>query len=140
MALGFGNTGSVTFDSFAGMSTGSLPQSATGPGWTAATGDVTAIDAADDILRVKVVSGRHDPIPITVPIVFDPAHIAGGIAPDTNTNSGTLLMTYPPAEAFSMAAGMTAFKYGDMLDDDVMIGECEFMLIGGLVLADVYTV
>lgn len=140
MAFGFGNLGTVTFGSWSGLTTSSVQQ-VTGPGWTAAVGDITPINQADERLRLKVVSARHNQQPVTVSYFMDPADLAIGASPPSSgsTASGTLILTYPPAEVFSTAAGMTAFKYGDMLDDEVMVGECEFMIIGGAALVDVFT-
>lgn len=134
MAAGFGNTGAVTFATSFAFLTGTTAQQITGPGWTAATGDVTPIAAADVLLRTKVVSGRLDQQPITVPFFMDAATIT---AP-TLTTSQTLSITYPDQATtpFAMPAGMTGFKYGDLIDDEIMIGECEFMLIGGAALDD----
>ena len=137
MAAGFGNLGAVTFSNYAFL-TGATAQQITGPGWVAATGDVTPIDAANGLLMTKVVSGRLDQQPITVSFFTD-ANVMGHDAPGTTT-TGTLAITYPVAEAgFSMTAGMTAFKYGDLISDEVMVGECELMLIGGVALDGVNT-
>ena len=56
MAAGFGNTGAVTFSGYVFLaSSPNLAQQVTGPGWTAATGDVTPIGAADVKRRTMVV-------------------------------------------------------------------------------------
>lgn len=137
MAAGFGNLGAVTFSNYAFLD-GSTAQQITGPGWSAATGDVTPINAVNGQLMTKVVSGRHEQQPITVPFFTD-ANDATHDAPGSTT-TGVLAMTYPTAEAgFSMTAGMTGFKYGDLISDEIMVGECEFMLIGGLALDGVNT-
>lgn len=133
MAAGFGNLGELTFSNYSFLSLTTVQQ-ITGPGWSAASGDVTPIGAADGDLRTKVISGRHNQQPITVPFFTD-ANVVGHDAPSTGTTNGTLAITYPVSETgFSMTAGMTAFKYGDLIDDDIMVGECEFMLIGGVAL------
>ncbi len=139
MAAGFGNLGAVTFSNYAFL-TGTTAQQITGPGWSAAVGDITPINQADGLLMTKVVSGRHDQQPITVPFFTD-ANVADHDAPGTTT-TGSLTITYPEGAAlgFTMTAGMTAFKYGDLISDEVMVGECEFMLIGGAALDGVNTV
>lgn len=133
MAAGFGNAGSFTHASLAAAVEGNAQQ-ITGPGWTAAVGDITNINATDSQLRTKVISGHLDPQPVTVNFFMDPATQAS----PTATTTGTLLLDYPGAQTgtFSMNAGMTAFKWGDMIEDDIMVGECEFMLTGGAVLDD----
>ena len=131
MAMGFGNTGAVTFSSFAYL-TGSTAQQIGGPSWSAASGDITPIGAADDILRVKAVSGRHNQEPINIPFFVNPATM---VNPATSTASGTLVITYPSgATTFSMLAGMTRFKMGDLIDDEIMMGECELLPLGGAAL------
>ena len=137
MAAGFGNTGAATFSNYAFL-TGATAQQITGPGWTAATADITGIAAANGLLMTKVVSGHHDQQPITVPFFTD-ANVMGHDAPGTTT-TGVLAITYPTAATgFSLTAGMTAFKYGDLISDEVMVGECEFMLIGGVALDGVFS-
>ena len=139
MAAGFGNLGAVTFSNYAFLAVAGMVQQISGPGWSAAVGDITGIDAADGQLMTKVVSGRHDQQPITVSF-FSDANLASHDAPGPTTNTGVLAITYPVSEAgFSMTAGMTAFKYGDLILDEVMVGECEFMLIGGATLDGVNT-
>ena len=139
MPAGFGNLGAVTFSNYAFL-TGATAQQITGPGWSAAVGDITPINQADGLLMTKVVSGRHDQQPITVPFFTD-ANVAGHDAPGTTT-TGSLAITYPDGASagFAMTAGMTGFKYGDLISDEIMVGECEFMLIGGLALDGVNTV
>lgn len=133
MAFGFGNTGAVTFGGFASL-TGSNARQVGGPGWSAASGDVTPINRADNLLRSKVVSGRQNPEPLTVEFFMNPALDNT----PTATPSGALTITYPTGTSpFLMNAGMTRFKWGDLIDDDVMVGECEFLLLGeGLALDD----
>ncbi len=137
MAAGFGNLGAVTFTNYAFL-TGTTAQQITGPGWSAAVGDITPINQADGLLMTKVVSGRHDQQPITVPFFTD-ANDVSHDAPVTTT-TGTLAINYPPTQTnFSMTAGMTAFKYGDLISDEIMVGECEFMLIGGEAMDGLFT-
>ena len=138
MPAGFGNLGAVTFTNYAFLAVAGAVQQLTGAGWSAATGDVTPINAVNGQLMTKVVSGRHDQQPITVSFFTD-ANVASHDAPGTTT-TGLLAITYPTSEAgFSHTAGMTAFKYGDLISDEIMVGECEFMLIGGLALDGVNT-
>lgn len=138
MAYGFGNLGSVTYSGYAFLAVAGAVQQITGPGWSAATGDITPINQIDGLLMKKVVSGRHEQQPITVPF-FSDAEVASHDAPSATT-TGTLAITYPTAEAgFALLAGMTGFKYGDLISDEIMVGECEFMLLGGVVLDGVNT-
>lgn len=133
MAGGFGNAGIATHGSFAFATVTAGIQQITAPGWTAAVGDITPIDHTNGNLRRKVVSGHLDPQSITITYFMDPAN---HVSP-TSTQTGTLDITYPTqAGAWSMQAGMTSFKMGDLIEDDVMVGECEFMLLGNAVLDD----
>ena len=132
MAGGFGNTGLATHGSMVWASVTAGIQQITGPGWTAAVGDITAIDATDGELRTKVVSQHLDPQPFTLTYFMDPATHAQADA----TTAGNIVITYPGPKTFTDAAAMTSFKMGDLIEDDVMVGECEFMLLGGGVLPE----
>ncbi len=132
MPGGFGNTGLATHGSFAFATVTAGLQQITGPGWTAAVGDITAINAMDGELRTKVVSKHLDPQPFTLTYFMDPAN---HVQPDA-TSQGNIVISYPnsPLKTFTDSAAMTSFKMGDLIEDDVMVGECEFMLLGGGVL------
>ena len=140
MAKGFGNaSATVTFTTaYAGLTAADVRQ-VTGIGsWTAAVGDITPLSVGNGNYRTKVVSGRWDPQPITMEILFDPESTLG-THPTSGTTSQILTVEYPNGASYSETAGMTAFRYGDLLDDDVMVSECEFMVVGGGAPDDVYT-
>jgi len=130
---GFGNAGTATHASMVWATVTAGIQQITGPGWTAAVGDITAIDAANGQLRTKVVSQHLDPQPFTLTYFMAPdSHVQAD-----GTSQGNIVITYPAAapKTFTMPAAMTSFKMGDLIEDDVMVGECEFMLLGGAVLS-----
>ena len=133
MAKGFANgAGAITFGAWGGLTNAFARQITSIGAWNAAVGDVTAIGAADGELRNKVVSGRYDPQPTTVEYLFDPEDGENGTHPTSSSVSSTLTLTYPGTnDVWTDSCGMTAFRWGDMLDDDVMVGECEFIVVGG---------
>ena len=131
MAAGLGNTGAVTYAAYTFL-TGLTSQQITGPGWTAATGNVTPIGGSDDEWNVMVISGRRVQEEISIPFFMDAA--AASVGSPTATKNSAMTISYPdqPAGALSFNAGMTFFKYGDLISDEVMVGECRFMPVGGI--------
>ena len=132
MAAGFGNTGAVTYTTQYPFLTGVTAQQITGPGWTAATGDVTPIGAGDNNWNIMVISGRRIQEEISVPFFMNAA--AADVGSPTDTKSQAMTISYPdqPAGPLTFNAGMTFFKYGDLISDEVMVGECRFMPVGGI--------
>lgn len=133
MAQGFGNAGNLTFAGWTTV-TGADARQIGAPGWTRVVADLTPIDQANGILRKKIVSGRLDPKAISVELFYDPAS-AGTPAPPTA--AALLTLTYPTGNtAFAMNASASDWTAGSMIDDEVMIAECEFTLAGGVALDD----
>ena len=136
MAVGYPNASTLAFAGWTGLTniaaSAGLIQSISNPGWTRAIADITAIDAADSILRKKVASGRLEPNGITVSFFYDPA--AAGLNSPILT-AAALTLDYAaglsPASTYTQSCFVTAFSIGNVIDDEVSVCECEFMPAGG---------
>jgi len=135
MAVGYPNAGTLNYTNWTGLATpgasAGLVQNISSAGWTRQIGDATAIDAADNLLRRKVGSGRLEHNGITTSFFYDPS--AGGLdSPPITVN--TLTLTYPPGMSpvspYIQQALVGAFSIGNFIDDEISVCECEFMPSG----------
>ncbi len=141
MAVGYPNASTLAFAGWTGLTdpaaSAGLIQSISSPGWTRAIADITAIDAADALLRKKIASGRLEPNGITVSFFYDPA--TGGLDEPIFT-AAALTLTYAaglsPASPYTQSCFVTAFSIGNVIDDEVSVCECEFMPAGAEVFDD----
>ena len=138
MAVGYPNAGTLAYAGWTGLATAGdsagLVQSISSPGWTRQIADITAIDAADAILRKKLGSGRLEPNGITVSFFYDPAPAPAGLnAPPLTANALTLTYPAPLAatSAYVQSCLVSAFSIGNFIDDEISVCECEFMPAGG---------
>ncbi len=96
MAVGYGNAATLSFATWTGLldisSSAGMIQSISSPGWSRQIGDITSIDAADNILRKKIASGRLEPNGITVAFFYDPDSTGLDEPPFT---AQVLTVTYP---------------------------------------------
>lgn len=135
MAVGYPNAGTLTFATWTGLldiaSSAGLIQSISSPGWTRQIADITAIDAADAILREKLGSKRLEQNGITVAFFYDPDSTGLDAPPLT---AQALAVTYPTAMAatspFNQSCFVSAFSIGNLIDDEISVCECEFMPSG----------
>lgn len=135
MAIGYANTATLKYAGWTGLlstvNSAGLVQSISSPGWTRAIADITAIDAADNLLRKKVASGRLEPNGIAVVFFYDPA-ATGLDSPPLTSNALVLVYTgLSPVSDYTQLCLVSAFSIGNMIDDEVSVCECEFMPTGG---------
>ena len=131
MAIGFGNAGDISYADWAASY-----QSVGAFGYSYATADVTAIDAADALLRVKLMSGRPNAKDITCSYFYDPDTTA---LPSNVTTKGVLTMTHPNNPGGSprlQDAFLSDWQDGGLIDDEIQIGEVVFVLAGGDAIDD----
>lgn len=136
MAVGYGNAATLAYAGWTGIATtaasAGMVQNISSPGWTRQIGDITSIDAADNLLRLKVGSGRLEANPITISFFYDPDS-SGLDSPPITSNALTL--TYPlllaPTSTYVQNCLVQAFSIGNLIDDEISACECEFMPTGG---------
>ena len=129
MAIGFGNVGNIAYADWVASY-----QSISPFGYSYASADVTAIDAADDILRAKLMSGRPNGKDITCSYFYDPAATK---IPSNTVTKGVLTMTYPSqATPRLQDAFLSDWQDGGLIDDEIQIGEVVFMLAGSDAIDD----
>ena len=135
MAVGYPNAGTLNYTNWTGLATpgasAGLVQNVASPGWARQIGDATAIDAADNLLRRKVGSGRLEPNGITTSFFYYPQ--SGGLdSPPITVN--ILTLTYPPGmlpvSPYIQLALVNGFSIGNFIDDEISVCECEFMPSG----------